>query len=218
MLFLKPAPEARETRFEVTLPEGVEFSQYVFVSPDGHKLVFKRDRRAVRSVIRDLETLQWRKLAGTEGSSSPFWSPDSRYLGFSVRTDLKKIDVAGGPPQTLCTVTGTVGTGSWSKENVIIFGGKGSGTHSSCAGRRRCCHRRYRNRCEAWRSFSWSSDFLADGKHFVHLRVGTPDITGNVCRKHRRETGGTIEGTDPEHRDCGFLMSPDFCFSFETAH
>jgi hypothetical protein len=41
--------------------------------------------------------------------------------------ELKKIEVAGGPPQTLCTSPTTVGTGAWSKDNVILFGGKPNG-------------------------------------------------------------------------------------------
>jgi hypothetical protein len=63
-----------------------------------------------------------RQLAGTEGSSSPFWSLDSRFLGFSVGTELKKIEVAGGPAQVLCTSPTAVGSGTWSKDNVILFG------------------------------------------------------------------------------------------------
>jgi serine/threonine protein kinase len=81
-LWLKPSAPARATRFEVTLPEGVQFSQYVSVSPDGHKLVFNATGDKSGLWIRDLDTLQWRQLPGTEGSSSPFWSPDSRFLGF----------------------------------------------------------------------------------------------------------------------------------------
>ena len=98
-LWLKPSAPARAARFEVTLPEGVQFSQYVSVSPDGHKLVFNATGAKAGLWIRDLDTLQWRQLSGTEGSSSPFWSPDSRFLGFSVGNELKKIEVAGGPPQ-----------------------------------------------------------------------------------------------------------------------
>ena len=44
--------------------------------------------------------------AGTEGASSPFWSPDSRFLGFFAGGKLKKIEVSGGPPITLCDATG----------------------------------------------------------------------------------------------------------------
>ena len=81
VLWLKPSAPTRATRFEVTLPEGVQFSQYVSISPDGHKLVFNATGDKSGLWIRDLDTLQWRQLVGTEGSSSPFWSPDSRFLG-----------------------------------------------------------------------------------------------------------------------------------------
>ena len=94
----KPAPP-RTTRFTLTLPENVQFSQYVSVSPDGHKLVFNATGEQSGLWIHDLDTLEWRRLAGTDNAVAPFWSPDSRFLGFAVANDLKKIEVAGGPPQ-----------------------------------------------------------------------------------------------------------------------
>ena len=80
------------------------------VSPDGHKLVFNAtgDKAACGFAT-------WIRWSGgswpaPKVQSSPFWSPDSRYLGFAVGNDLKKIEVAGGPAQTLCTVDARVGT------------------------------------------------------------------------------------------------------------
>src|SRR5262245_13747378 len=127
VLWPRTGAPVRATRFQVTLPDGVEFSQYVSVSPDGHKLVFNATGTQSGLWIRDLNTLEWRHLQGTDGSSSPFWSPDSRFLGFSIRNELKKIEVSGGPPQTLCTAPQAVGTGTWSNDGVIVFGGKGAG-------------------------------------------------------------------------------------------
>ena len=177
-LWLKPSAPARATRFEVTLPEGVQFSQYVSVSPDGHKLVFNATGDKSGLWIRDLDTLQWRQLAGTEGSSSPFWSPDSRFLGFSVGTELKKIEVAGGPPQTLCTSPTAVGTGAWSKDNVIVFGGKPSGPlrRVSAAGGipidvTVIDSKRGEN-------YHLIPTFLPDGKHFVYTISGSAAVSG----------------------------------------
>src|SRR5262249_31867452 len=80
----KAVVPSRATRFEIALPDGVQFSQYVSVSPDGHKLLFNAGGAQSGLWIRDLDTLEWRHFQGTEGSSSPFWSPDSRFIGFSV--------------------------------------------------------------------------------------------------------------------------------------
>jgi eukaryotic-like serine/threonine-protein kinase len=127
-LWLKPSPPARASRFEVPLPPDVQFDQYVSVSPDGHKLVFNATGAQAGLWIRDLDTLEWRRLAGTENGRSPFWSPDSRYLGFGVGNQLKKVDIGGGPPQTLCTSMFQVGSGVWNRDGVIVFGGFGGGT------------------------------------------------------------------------------------------
>ena len=53
--------------------------------------------------VRPLERARRRSRSpGTEGATRPFWSPDSRFLGFFADGKLKKIDVAGGPPQKVC--------------------------------------------------------------------------------------------------------------------
>jgi len=52
-----------------------------------------------------------------------FWSPDSRFIAFDGRAKLLKIDVSGGPPQTLCDNLGALITGgSWNRDGVVIFG------------------------------------------------------------------------------------------------
>ncbi len=178
VLWLKPSAPARATRFEVTLPEGVQFSQYVSVSPDGHKLVFNATGDKAGLWIRDLDTLQWRQLAGTEGSSSPFWSPDSRFLGFSVANELKKIEVAGGPPQTLSKSPSAVGTGAWSKDNVILFGGKPNGPLrrvSAAGGIPTDVTVIDSKRGETYHLIP---TFLPDGKHFVYTISGSPEVSG----------------------------------------
>src|SRR5262249_57471856 len=58
--------------------------------------------------------------AGTEGGSFPFWSADSRFIGFFADAKLKKIDASGGPPQTLCDA-GQGRGGTWNRDGVIVF-------------------------------------------------------------------------------------------------
>jgi eukaryotic-like serine/threonine-protein kinase len=179
--WLKPAAPARATRFQVTLPENVNFSEYVSVSPDGHKLVFNATGDQSGLWIRDLDTLEWRRLAGTEGATSPFWSPDSRFLAFAVRNELKKIEVAGGPPQTLCTINGIVGLGAWSKDGVILFGTRAAGGGplrrvSAAGGVPADVTVIDRSRGENSHSFP---SFLPDGKHFLYSR-GTGPASGAI--------------------------------------
>jgi WD40 repeat protein len=70
--------------------------------------------------VRVLGALTAEPLAGTEGASSPFWSPDSRSIAFVAQNTLKKVDVRGGPPVTL-SPSAVEGRGSWSESGVILF-------------------------------------------------------------------------------------------------
>src|SRR5579872_5824981 len=92
------------------------------VSPDGTRLAFTaRDGKGkIMLYVRALNSLTAEPLAGTEDASYPFWSPDSREIGFFAGGKLKKIDANGGPPQNLCDVAVGRG-GTWNKEGVIVF-------------------------------------------------------------------------------------------------
>jgi Tol biopolymer transport system component/predicted Ser/Thr protein kinase len=166
------------TRFQVALPENANFDQYVSLSPDGRKLVFNAMGNQDGLWIRDMDALEWRRLPGTEGALSPFWSPDSRFLGFAVGAQLRKIDVAGGPAQTLCTVPAQTGTGAWNRDGVIVFGSRGAGPLwkvSQAGGVATNITVVDTSRGE--RSATLPT-FLPDGKHFVYLRSGAPEVTG----------------------------------------
>ena len=52
--------------------------------------------------LRSLDSLTARPLPGTEGASFPFWSPDSRFIGFFAGGMLKKVTLSGGPAVDLC--------------------------------------------------------------------------------------------------------------------
>ncbi len=92
------------------------------LSPDGTRLVFvARDAGGKTSLyVRPLDSQAALPLAGTDGASYPFWSPDGRYVGFFVPGKLKKIDAAGGPPETICAAASGRG-GTWNRDGVIVF-------------------------------------------------------------------------------------------------
>jgi hypothetical protein len=98
----KTEPTAQVIRFQVPLAENQ--AGIPSLSPDCRKLVIDDYGAQGGLSIRDLDALEWRRLPGTEGAALPFWSWDSRFLGFCVQNQLKKIDVSGGPAQTLCTL------------------------------------------------------------------------------------------------------------------
>ena len=68
---------------------------------------------------------QPRALPGTDGARRLFWAPDSRQIAFTADGKLRKVDIAGGPPQTICE-SPTGSDGSWSPEGVILFDGQDS--------------------------------------------------------------------------------------------
>src|SRR6185436_21071854 len=93
-------------RFTLPNPETATDVGPPAVSPDGRFVAYDAaDPGGRRQIwIRPLDALEARPLAGTEGVQRPFWSPDSKWLGFIANAKLRKVAVSGGPPQTICDV------------------------------------------------------------------------------------------------------------------
>jgi serine/threonine protein kinase len=123
---MERSPEGRVTRSTILPPEKLNFSTtfggHIALSPDGKLLAFvSRDTASqTRLWVRPLNALTGQALNGTDGASFPFWSPDSRFIGFFADGKLKKIEASGGPPQTLCDATGGRG-GTWNEKGTIVF-------------------------------------------------------------------------------------------------
>jgi len=120
-------PDAQQTlRFTLPAPEGNDLSVFfggnLALSPDGTRLAFVASDSVgdTHLWIRALNAFSAQQLAGTEGANYPFWSPDSRFLGFFADGKLKKIDIAGGPALVLCDAATPRG-GTWNRDDVIVF-------------------------------------------------------------------------------------------------
>jgi Tol biopolymer transport system component len=114
-----PAPE--KSKF-VFMGQGPGGSGPVAMSPDGTQLVFtaRGEGGAERLYLRPLDSLTARPLPGTDGARYPFWSYDSKTIGFFAGGKLKKIDAAGGPAVALCNA-GSGRGGTWNRDGLILF-------------------------------------------------------------------------------------------------
>lgn len=175
----RPQAPGSPGRFEVPAPEGVTFFDHVSVSPDGRRLA----ALGAGLWLRDLDALEWRRLPGTEGASTPFWSPDSRYVGFIVGNTLRRVDTTGGPPETVASfpTAAVVGLGTWNRHGDIVVGSWGGGSGGPLwrvppAG----------GVATAVTEVDLSKEefvhaqptFLPDGNHFLYFRSGPPDVEG----------------------------------------
>jgi serine/threonine protein kinase len=120
----RPEPPAHSDVLSIMPPEDSTFmrGEAPQISPDGRHLAFSStDRAGTRGLyIRSLDSATPRVLPGTENGSLPFWSPDSRMLGFFADGQLKTVAIAGGTPTMLARV-GLPRGGAWSKDNLILF-------------------------------------------------------------------------------------------------
>lgn len=107
----------------VALPPGLELGGLlggIEISPDGNLVAFTAgDESGANLYVRDLTTGETRLLEGTKDATSPFFSPDGRWLGFQSGRSLYKVSSDGGVPVELTSVRYM--TGSWGEDGTIVF-------------------------------------------------------------------------------------------------
>jgi serine/threonine protein kinase len=167
-----------ETRLQIMKPPSYLLSSFA-ISPDGRKVVYEAINPADgkdQLWVRRLESEDAQVLPGTDDPSQPFWAPDGRSVGFFSDGRLKRIDLAGGAPQTLTDAPASPG-GAWNADGTILFGPNSTSPLmrvSANGGQvtpvttvdppRQVSHRFPR--------------FLPDGKHFLYYAAGTPEGRG----------------------------------------
>jgi serine/threonine protein kinase len=170
-------------RLALSTPDNTTLPTNVTVSPDGQRVAFIATSTEGKHLlwVRPLDSLTAQPLAGTDGANTPFWSPDSRLIGYFANRKLFKIDASGGRPQVLCEVSEYSG-GAWNRDGVILFGAPEGLHRVSSQGGTPELATKVSPKEEAHR---WPS-FLPDSRHFVfladadttenhHIRVGSLD-------------------------------------------
>jgi serine/threonine protein kinase/Tol biopolymer transport system component len=181
VLHLGRSPEQMQVlRTSILSPEKTRFAPVgvsggpAAISPDGKMLVIPARAESGEELlwIRSLDSLTARPLQGTQDASYPFWSADSRFIGFFAEDKLKKVEASGGPVQPLCDAVEGRG-GTWNKEGVIIFtpspGAPLFRVHDS-GGTPTAVTKLDQSQAET--SHRWPY-FLPDGRHFLYFARGS---------------------------------------------
>jgi len=175
----RPADSAVQLRFQIPPPKETAVRALLNVSPDGRKLAFIAGGRLW---VHSLESGESRDLS--EATGTPFWSRDSRFIGYSVagstslNGQLKIIDPAGGPPRTVTDYSGLWGGGTWNRDGVVVFSTRSATFRVPAVGgvpvqitavdsaRQETIH--------------YSPSFLPDGRHFLYTKRSRDDMKSAV--------------------------------------
>jgi Tol biopolymer transport system component len=119
-LGMKRVPAVKRQQFAISVPGEVS---HMALSADGSMLAFVSPEESTglpMIYVQAVGSADATLLAGTEGASFPFWSPDNRFLAFFANGKLLKIEVSGGVPQALTNVLSARG-GTWGSRDVIVY-------------------------------------------------------------------------------------------------
>jgi serine/threonine protein kinase/Tol biopolymer transport system component len=189
--------ENRHLHLSLLPPLSTSFVPYNFaISPDGRRLAFVAAAQDGGTAlwIRSLAAGAAQQLTGTEGALYPFWSPDSRQVGFFQASKLKSVDPSIGAVQILCDAPGGAG-GAWNNRGTIIFAGStssgsisGISKVSASGGEPQLVIKG----SESNASIFWPSA-LPDGDHFLYFIIGSSNS--------RRKQGiyvGSLSSQEPK--------------------
>ena len=178
-----PAPSIHPLRVTILAPEQHTFDPLsIALSPDGTKLAFVATAAggAPQLWVRPLDSTAAQPLAGTDDATFPFWSPDSRSLGFFAQGKLKIIDASGGAVQTLANAPEPRG-GAWGPDGTILYTPESlsamfripaaGGAPARAIGEEKAA--------ADLGSPRWPT-FLPDGKHFIFFQFKTGNQEGGT--------------------------------------
>jgi Tol biopolymer transport system component len=165
-------PSTETVAFKIDTPNAGDPTAFA-VSPDGRQLVFLQDDNGVQKLwLRPLAATSGRVIPGTEGASSPFWSPDSRKVAYFSPDGLEQVDLAAGTRSVIARVRNAITAGgTWSARDLILFANAGTGVtkgifrvSASGGDPQPVTTMAPGDNMHGW------PEFLPDGRHFLYVR------------------------------------------------
>ncbi len=184
----------------------------IALSPDGAKLAFVAvaEGGSPQLWVRSLDSMVAQPLAGTDDAAFPFWSPDSRSLGFFAQGNLKTVDAGGGAVESLTSAPDPRG-GAWGADGTILFTPDAlssifripaaGGTASPALGKE--------NSGTTSGSSRWPS-FLPDGRHFIFYEWAPDTQAGSTL--------GDIRLGSLDSREDTVLVPSDYRGQYASGH
>jgi len=183
----------------------------VAISPDARMVAFTTgdaQGNGMQLWIRRVDALIARAVDGGQGAIQPFWSPDSRMVGFFTKDKLKTVSVDGGRVEEICDVQDARG-GAWAANNVLVFAPANAGPLmrvSASGGTPEPATSLDASRGETGHRFP---TFLPDGDHFLYAalpsRGGTFDVYIGSLSGSKADRLMKAEGT-PVYAEPGYLL------------
>jgi Tol biopolymer transport system component len=181
-----PPASAEVTRFTIASASGSvivggEQRTRLAISPDGRRVAYVAATGGQLSLwVRSLNALAAERLPGTEGGVSPFWSPDSRQIGFFAPDtgELKKIALAGGQPRTICRAQ-IEGLPEWGRDGTILYSVFREGIYRVSAEGASPARVTTVDKSQRELNHFWPS-FLPDGRHFLYVATANDSATSKA--------------------------------------
>ncbi len=168
------------------------------VSPDGRMLVFgvRESSGENRLWLLTLDDPEPRPLHGTSGGSRPFWSPDSRSLGFFAGGELRRLEIAGGPALTVAPADSGRG-GTWNQDDVIVFAPSSASPLSRVNASGGEVREVTGREADSFAGSHRYPDFLPDGESFLYLELTASGAAGIDSESQQRVFLGSLNDQEP---------------------
>jgi Tol biopolymer transport system component len=182
------------------------------ISPDGRMVAFCAADSAgnVQLYLRPLDALTPRLIPGTLNASNPFWSADSRTIGFFADAKLKKVSVPGNSVEVLCDAKNGRG-GTWNRDDMIVFSADGAGPLVKISGSGGEVERATTLDSTRHETAHRYPSFLPDGKHFLYISLPGREGKLDVCVGSLDSPKSTLlmtAATSPVYVKPGYLLYP----------